>query len=460
MIFNVPRSFLSVLFIILTLSGCSKSSVDLIKERGYITVITGNSAHGSYDCEKKPSGFEYDLAKNFAAFLGVELRVITPDWEDMEKYLNNSKGDFIAASFTRNEHRKNLFEFSDVYMSVQEQIIVNNANNSIDTIADISGRDVHIRASTSYEYTLHEYKKKGLDFNIIRYENVPTEEFIRQVNDGKIEMTVADSHIARLNRRYYPEIKIACPISDSEDLCWAAKKGNKALVRAINSFFETIEENGVFSNIYEKYYSNTEVFDYVDIKKFHIRLRTRLPKYKKIIKSISDSKNFDWRLIAAIVYQESHFNPRAKSHTGVRGLMQLTLATAGELGVTNRLNPEQSVEGGASYLEKLISRFDKIPAGDRMKFALASYNVGYGHVRDAQKIAEDKGWNANSWAGVSKALPLLRFSRYYKKTKYGYARGTEPVRYVNRIYTYYDIIKNKYKSVAETVCSEDEDTLI
>ena len=181
----------------------------------------------------------------------------------------------------------------------------------------------------------------------------------------------------------------------------------------------------------------------MDLRKFHQRIRTRLPKFDEIIKKESRKYGFDWRLVAAVAYQESHWDPRARSYKGVRGLMQLTLTTAKEVGVESRLDPVQSIEGGVKYLRKIYDRFDEIEGLDRMLFALASYNIGYGHVRDAQKIARDQGLDPLKWASLKKTLPLLRQKKYYKSTKYGYCRGTEPVRYVERILTYYDILKNK-----------------
>jgi len=272
---------------------------------------------------------------------------------------------------------------------------------------------------------------------------VPTEELIRQVAEKEIEITVADTNIALLNRRYYPDIKIAFPITKKQSLGWAVIKGDRKFLQKINDFFNTIKKDGELAKIYERYYANVDIFDYVDIKKFHQRTLTRLPKYEHIIKKESGRYGFDWRLIAAVIYQESHFNPWAKSYRGVRGLMQLTLATADEMGIENRLDPEQSIAGGTNYLNKIYDRFEDIQGFDRTLYALAGYNIGYGHVRDAQKIAGQEGLDPNKWETLKQVLPLLRYRKYYKKTKYGYARGTEAVRYVDRILTYYDILRRK-----------------
>ena len=219
--------------------------------------------------------------------------------------------------------------------------------------------------------------------------------------------------------------------------------GEAALLGKINEFFDKIEQDGTYAKIYEKYYANAEIFDYVDLKKYHRRINTRLPGYRDIIQKTAKEYGFDWRLISAVIYQESHFNPKARSFTGVRGMMQLTLNTAREMGIKNRLDPKQSIMGGVKYLKKLYKRYDSAKDPDRLLISLASYNVGHGHILDAQKIANQRGLDPNSWSALQEILPLLRYPKYYKETRYGYCRGTEPVRYVNRILTYYDILKRE-----------------
>ncbi len=263
------------------------------------------------------------------------------------------------------------------------------------------------------------------------------------VSEKEIEVTVADSNIALLNRRYYPDVKISFPIEEAQSLGWIVAQNEKDLLREINSFFEKIKEDGTFAKIYEKYYANVDIFDYVDLKKFHSRLKTRLPKYAKLIQETSAKYDFDWRFIAAVIYQESHFNPRAISYTGVRGLMQLTQDTAKEMGVENRCDPEQSIKGGVQYIKKLYDKYEDAKNPDRLLITLASYNVGRGHILDAQEMARRRGFDPNSWSALEQILPLLRYRQYYKKTRYGYCRGTEPVRFVNRILTYYDILKKE-----------------
>jgi membrane-bound lytic murein transglycosylase F len=421
-----------------------KSTLEQIQKRGTIRMITTNNATSYYTYRDSPMGFEYDLAKAFADHLGVALEVIVPEWDTMFELLNSGQGDFIAAGITITEPREQIALFSQPYMPVQQKFIHHKLKFGIKSIEQLAGKTIHVRKGTSYQERLEEIKASGIDLEIELLDDVPTEEIIRMVSEKEIKFTIVDSNIALLNRRYYPEIKIGLPIQEEEYLGWAVKKTNEALRDQINQFIEMAEETGLLGKIYRKYYGNVEIFDYFDLKKFHERIKTRLPKYRKIIKTEAEKYGFDWRLIAAIVYQESHFNPRAKSRTGVRGLMQVTLATAKQMGIKNRLDPKQSVKAGVKFLNLMHKRFDDIPDPQQQKlFALASYNVGYGHVRDAQAIARQQGMDINKWTSLEKTLPLLSKQKYYKHTRHGYARGQEPVTYVERILTYYDILRQK-----------------
>ena len=434
----------------IVIAGCSNPDNDSsrnIRNSGQLTVITDNNANCYYIYRDKPMGFEYELAKAFADYLGVELKLVLPGWQNMFKALNKGQGDLIAANLTMTPAREGMADFSDKYLSIQQYIIIHKDNHKIKKVQDLNGTTVHVRKGSSYHERLLELNEDGLDIKLALHENIPTEELLRQVAGKEIEITVAASNIALLNRRYYPDIRMAFPIAEKESLGWAVKKGDGKLLRKINKFFDAIGENGTFDNIYEKYYGNVQLFDYVDLKKFHRRIETRLPRYQKIIREEAAKYGFDWRLIAAVIYQESHFNPRAISHKGVRGLMQLTLDTAQEVGIKDRLDSTESIRGGVKYLNRMYKRFKNVQGFDRMLFALASYNIGHGHVKDAQRIAHEKGLDKYRWSSIKQTLPLLQDRRYYKKTRYGYARGTEPVRYVNGILTYYDILRRKHSSL-------------
>jgi len=448
----IPRScykasvLLLSIVLLLALSGnveAKENSLQRIRKAKEITVTTRSNAHCYYVYREQPMGFEYDLAKAFADHLGVKLKVKIFPWADMIKALNEGRGDFIAASKTITSSRKELIDFSDGYLTIQQRVIVHENNHTIEDMADLSGKTVHVRRATSYEERLSELRQQGLDLTVRVHDDVPTEELIRQVADKEIEVTIADSNIAQLNLRYYPTVRIGIPIEETQSLGWAVKKGERSLLKAINGFFKKIKSNGTFDDIHRDYYGDKQVFDRFDLKKFHQRIKTRLPTYQPIIKEAATMHGLDWRLIAAVIYQESHFNPRAKSHRGVRGLMQLTQATAKEMGVTNRLDPYQSVMGGVRYLKGLYKRYDKAEDPDRTFIALASYNVGPRHILSAQRIARKRGLDPNKWPSLEQTLPLLCYEDYIRHSRHGYCRGTEPVRYVNRIRTYYDILRRQ-----------------
>jgi len=428
-------------------AGCSRdSSVEAIRRSGELVVITDNNAHCYYNYRGQAMGFEYDLAQAFADYLDVTLKVITPGWDGLFPALEKGRGDVVAASLTITDQRKARVDFSDTYLPIRQHIILHRNNHTIRTVDGLDGRAVHVRRGSSYHERLLQLREEGIDLEIVLHPNVPTEELIRQVAENEIDFTVADTNVALLNQRYYPQIRIGFPIEENESLGWAIRKGNDSLRQEINTFWQTIKANGTFDKIYQKYYAGVERFDYVDVIKFHKAVESRLPQYETVIRQEANRHGFDWRLIAATVYQESHFNPRARSYTGVRGLMQLTLRTAAEMGIENRLDPEESIRGGVKYLAQIYARFVDVQGLDRMLFTLASYNVGYGHVRDAQQIARDKDLPPHKWSSIKETLPLLRKRRYFSQTQYGYARGTEPVRFVTRILTYYDILRNQSRS--------------
>lgn len=427
------------------LCGCRQDkTLEDILNTGIITVITRNNAQCYYTYRDEPMGFEYDLAKAFADFLGVELTVKVADsWVEMTPLLDRKVGHFVAASMTVTPSKLRIADFSTGYLPVQQMAITHKKNGGLKSLNDLAGKRVHVRTGSSHEERLRSLKKEGLDVTIVLQHNVPTEDLLDLVDKGEIDITVADSNVALLNRRYYPDIRIAFPIQKSQFLGWAVKKGEKALLDEINIFFETILQDGTFQDIYNRYYAYIEKFEHLEVKKFLERIETRLPQYEKTIRGAAEQHGFDWRLIAALIYQESQFRPWAKSFSGVRGLMQLTLPTARDMGVKNRLDPYESIAGGTKYLKKLYDTYDSSPEPDRTLIAVAAYNVGKGHVSDARKIAVDMGLDPNKWASLEKTLPLLRQRKYYKESKYGYCRGAEPVFQVRRVFTYYDILKRQ-----------------
>ena len=423
------------------------SHLDRILEKGDITVITRNSAHCYYLYRDQALGFEYDLAKAFAEFLGVELNIVIADnWNEMVARVLENPESFIAASIVMTPSRKNQVAFSDGYLTTQQHIIVHRQNRRIRRAKDLEGQTVHVRYGTAYEESLEALKAQGFNILLALYADIPTEELIRQVAERTIDVTIADSNIAHLNQRYYPQVVVAGAIAEKNDLGWAVSPQATGLLSEINSFFSHIKSNGEFKGIYQRYYEKANDFDFVDVRAYHRRLKTRLPKYQELIQDAAKRHGFDWRLIAAQMYQESHFNPGAQSHAGAVGLMQLTENTAQSLGVVDIKKPVENIDAGVKHLKNLYDYFDKATGIDRMCIALAAYNIGQGHVMDARRLADQMQLDPNKWSSLSEVLPLLRYKKYYRESVYGYCRGTEPVDYVRQIMLYYDILKHKYLS--------------
>lgn len=418
--------------------------LDKILNTGKITIITHNNSHCYYLYRDQAMGFEYELAKLFADYLGVALEVnIVEKWDSMISALKDGTGSFAAANMTITPKRQKEAAFSNAYMSTQQYVIVRRNNTSIKKAEDLTGKTVHVRSGTSYQERLEALRRDGIDIKIKLHDNMPTDELIQQVAEGSIEVTVADRNIALLNRRYYPQIALALAISNEEDLGWAVKPGESRLLNKINLFFDKINSNGKFAEIYNKYYADIDNFDYVDLRTYHRRLITRLPLYSPIIQKAAKKHDFDWRLIASQIYQESHFDPEATSYAGAYGLMQLSHSTAESLGVEDILDPEQNINAGVQHLRNLYNHFNKTDGLDRLFIALAAYNVGQGHILDARNLARKMNLDPDKWSSLKKTLPLLGYRKYYKKAKYGYCRGIEPVNYINRIMLYYDILRRR-----------------
>ncbi len=418
--------------------------LDEIFRRGEIRVITRNNAHCYYLYRNEPMGFEYDLARAFADYLGVELKVeVAHHWEEMIPDLLEGKGDFIASSLTITKPRRGEVGFSHGYLAIEQQIIVHRDNSEIVGPEDLEGREVHVRRGTTYAQRLQMMVARGLDIRVILHENLSTEELIRQVAEKEIEVTIADSNVAMLNRRYYPDAEARGSIGPKEHIGWAVDKGSYRLLERIDRFFLAAKQDGTFTEIYTRYYSDPQYFDDMDLTAFHDRIETRLPEYEPIIKEMAEQHEMDWRLIAAQIYQESHFKERAKSPAGAYGLMQLTRRTARSYGVADLYDPEENIAAGTRHLKKLYDFFDKATGDDRLLIALAAYNVGQGHILDARNLARDRNLDPNRWPVLADMLPLLMKEEFYNDAIYGYCRGTEPVLYVRRIMTYYDILKRK-----------------
>jgi membrane-bound lytic murein transglycosylase F len=420
------------------------ATLQKIQKAGVITVATRNTPDCYYLYRDQPMGFEYELAQAFAEYLGVRLQVRVYDqWADMVTALRNGSAAFIAASMPITPKRQAQVAFSDGYMQVDQHIITHRKNSGIKAAADLSGKTIDVRKGTVYQQRLIELKNQGIDLAIRLHDDLPVEELIQKVADGEIDFTIANSNIISINRRNFPGAVSTVSINDDMQLAWAVYPKSKKLLHQINAFFSMINQNGKFDEIYSKYYGDIEDFDYVDLEAFHSRVKDNLSRYSPFIKAAADKHGFDWRLIAAQIYQESHLNPWAKSQAGASGLMQILPSTAKDLGVADLFDPIQNINAGVKHLKDLYDHFDQAQGEDRLLIALAAYNVGQGHIADARELAKKRGLDPEKWESLSKTLPLLQYRKYYMNTQYGFCRGLEPIRYIKQILIYYNVLKRQ-----------------
>lgn len=435
------------------------SLLDEIKEKKILNVALLNSPSTYYIGPDGPKGFEYDLLDAYAKHLGVELNITVVNTTKEALELSKDPNIHItSASLAKTKVKEKNFNFGPSYFEAQQQVICYRGmlwqGHFPKSIEDLSGLRIVVGEDTSYSETIESLRQDGFDINATYTSEHSTEELLAKVASNEIDCTIADSNIYALNQRYFPKIALAFSVSNREQLAWVLAQDSKELKDDMYSWLNGFNQSGEMARLKDHYYSFALFFDYYNTKTFYDRIKTRLPKYKELFEKYGEKYGIPCSVLAAQSYQESHWNPKAKSYTGVRGLMMLTQSTAKMLGVKNRLDPEQSIEGGAKHLNELLKRVPpEVNGEDRLKFALAAYNVGLGHVFDAQLLAERMGLNKNVWSDLKKVLPLLAQKKYYKTLKHGYARGSEPVRYVDSIYDYRDILQ---KSSYEPLLSNRE----
>lgn len=436
------------------------SVMDLIREKGRLDVVILNSPTTYYAGTEKEMGFEYDLISAFAKEVEVDLNltVVYTVSEALQKS-REGVGDITVAGLTITDARKKEFKFGPQYHTVQEQLICSNELYKKKTfprdLQDLVGLNILIGEDTSYEGTLNKLKGEidGFEFNTTT--EYSTEQLLGLTHKEEIDCTVADSSVFMINQRYFPKLVRALVLSDRKSLAWIIQDDedqsvNEALYKWLNRY----ERSGKMAELRDHYFTFLSIFDYYDTSIFYKRLESRLPKYKEHFIGAGEKYNIPWMILAAQSYQESHWNPKATSHTGVRGMMMLTNNTAKLLGVKNRIDVKQSIYGGAKYLRVIERKLPpEIKGKNRWAFTLASYNVGYGHILDAQTLARKLNINPNSWIAMKEVLPLLTQKKYFSKLKYGYARGNEPVKYVDAIQNYYDILQ-KHEAKAEKLREE------
>lgn len=427
------------------LNACSNrhSHLERVKASGVLHVLTRNGATTYYEGPMGPTGLEYDLAARFAASLGVKLKLSTPDSpSDVLRQIRDGDADIAAAGLTITPERQKVVRFGPPYQYITQQVIYRAGTPRPASIADLARGHLEVVAHSSHAERLRQLHKTHPNLRWTANPDVESEELLTLVWEQVVDYTVADSNEVAINRQFYPELQVAFDLSQPQPLAWAfARDDDDSLYRAAARFFAQLKASGELDALLDRYYGHVEDYDYAGTNTYMRHVKLRLPDYRDEFEEASQDYHLDWRLLAAMAYQESHWNPDAVSPTGVRGIMMLTIATARHLGVERRTDPIQSIKGGAKYLRALLDQLPpEITEPDRTWLALAAYNVGVGHLEDAREITRRRGGDPNKWNDVKESLPLLRQRKWYRHTQYGYARGNEPVRYVENIRSYYDIL--------------------
>lgn len=439
-----------------------KVSKDLeaIKEDGVLHAITIYNSTSYFLYKGVPMGFEYELLSRLAKNLGLELKItIAEDIDDLFDMLNNGKGDLIAYGLTITEPRKKMVSFTENHYVTHQALVQRMPDNwrslpgykidkqLISNTLELSNDTVWVRENSSYAERIKNLENEiGADIPVAHINgNVTTDEIIKMVVDGEIERTVADYNIASINKTYYPILNIDTRVSFSQRIAWAVRQNSPELLKAINKWINKEKKSDDYYVIYNKYFKNTRSNRSRIKSDFYSKNSNKISRYDDIIKENASKLGWDWRFLSSQVYQESRFDPTAESWAGATGLIQLMPATAKEVGVNNNYNPEQNIRGGVKYLDRMRDNFEAVEDSiQKVKFTLAAFNCGAGHVYDAMRLAEKHGKNPNIWdENVEEYILKLKDRKYYLDdvVRHGFVRGREPYNYVRDIFLRYEHYK-------------------
>ncbi len=429
-----------------------------IKERDTLIAIVDNSSTGYFLYKGQPMGYEYDLLNLLAKELNVKLKlVVTKNIDEAFRKLNIGEGDIVAHNLTITKSRKEQVSFTTPHYQTRQVLVQRKPDHwrkmklhEIEEVLirnpiDLIGKEVYVRKGSSYFTRLkHLSEEVGGDIMAVEsFADIETEALIKMVAEGEIDYTIADDDVAKVNRTYYPNIDIKTAISFPQRIAWAVRKNSPDLLTGVNSWIEKMQKKTAYYVIYNKYFKNSRATylratsNYSSINGEHIS------PYDDLIKKGANQLGWDWRLLASLIFQESKFEPKAESWAGAKGLMQLVPETASMYGANDIYNPEENVMAGVKYLIWLNRLWEDKVADEqeRLKFVLASYNVGQGHVLDARRLARKYGKDAEKWDGHVEYYMLQKSKpKYYSDpvVQSGYCRGEEPVNYVREIINRYN----------------------
>ena len=408
---------------------------------GELRVATRNSPAAYYLGARGPTGPEFELASRFAATLGVPVRFMKlPSRASVLDEVASGRAHLAAAGLAITPAWRRKVAFSRPYQEVRLHLIHRRDKPRPERLDALGTRSLAVEAGSEHAEVLRALRKQLPDLRFTEVDNVETIDLLDRVWSGELDTTIADRNEFSLTRNYHPELRIAFNLEAVAELAWALPRGDPALLARVDAFFGAIQPD--LPALITRYYAPDDRFDYAGARTLVRDIEDRLPPIRRQFEDTAREFHEDWRVLAAIGYQESRWDAGAVSPTGVRGIMMLTADTAADLDVADRNDPAQSIRGGALYLRQMRDSVPaRVPEPDRTWLALAAYNIGYGHLEDARVLTQSHGKDPDSWQDVREFLPLLAQERFYAQLKRGYARGWEAARFVDNVRSYLDVIE-------------------
>ena len=454
MLFNLRRKkdvlHLLTILVIMSLPALvsynSISQLEVIKMNGSLRVATRNTPSAYYIDKSGPAGFEYELAKAFADDLDVAIELIVPDTiEGLFQTINKRDAHIVAAGVNISATRQNNFEFSTPYAESISTVIyrIKQGAPAPTTAADLINKKTLVLANSVQAEQLKALKSQHADLIWEETSELTNTDILDKVFSEEVDYAIVDSTVYASQSSFYPGLNSAFTIGNSQPIAWIITPNQDGSIkRAVNKFLAKAKTKALIRSLKEKYFEKQNPLNYFDTVTFKQDLESYLPALEQYFYMAEQETDIDWMLLAAVAYQESHWKADAVSPTGVKGIMMLTNAAAKEVGVLDRTDPIQSILGGAQYLLNVKDKIpDRITEPDHTWFALAGYNVGFGHLEDARVLTQRANKDSDKWDDVKEFLPLLSRKKHFSTVKYGYARGQEPVKYVANIKKYIELLE-------------------
>lgn len=428
------------------LGGCRQRearSLDEIRARGELRVVTVNSPTTYYLGTHGAEGLEFGLAREFASRLGVTL-VITPvaNIAAMQEELANQRADIAAAQLTADEKWRRVGDPARPYEQLEQIVVYRRGETRPRGTLQIESAKLAVRSGSPQERILQRLKDTVAPHLAWTVTAPSSADPLEDVDSGQANYAIIDAREYSFARHLYPNVSIGFTLPASRSAQWIVRKNAPDLLVEVNRFFRAMERSGELEKLRAQSSGDARKFEYEESLRFQEHIAERLGAFRQWFEDGAAKTGVDWRLLAAIGYQESKWNPKAESPDGALGVMMLTAETAQELGVKDRADPQQNILAGARYFAEVREKIpERIPEPDRTWLAVASYNVGYGHLEDARILTQSRGKDPDSWADVREHLPLLAQERWYLKAKRGYARGWEPVQFVDRVQRFLTLLE-------------------